>query len=66
MWKNVCEFSRVVTINENGTIKYTPNHDYFGTDTFTYTNEDEDSATVTVSVEEKEINISSIINYLLF
>jgi hypothetical protein len=38
----------------NGTVKYTPNADYFGTDTFTYTIEDQfgatDTATVTVDV----------------
>ncbi|MBV7409941.1 Ig-like domain-containing protein [Maritimibacter sp. DP1N21-5] len=39
----------------NGTVKYTPNADYFGTDTFTYTIEDQfgatDTATVTVTVD---------------
>ena len=40
-----------VTINDDGTVTYTPNADYNGTDTFTYTNEDGTTETVTVTVE---------------
>ena len=39
------------TINDDGTVTYTPNADYNGTDTFTYTNEDGTTETVTVTVE---------------
>ncbi|PCH75304.1 MAG: hypothetical protein COB98_09145 [Flavobacteriaceae bacterium] len=37
-------------LNANGTIKYTPNADFNGTDTFTYINKDGETATVTVTV----------------
>ena len=40
-----------VTINDDGTVTYTPNADFNGTDTFTYTNEDGNTETVTVTVE---------------
>uniref|UniRef100_UPI00140C1427 Ig-like domain-containing protein n=1 Tax=Psychromonas sp. SA13A TaxID=2686346 RepID=UPI00140C1427 len=30
----------IVTINADGTVKYTPNADFNGTDSFTYTNEE--------------------------
>jgi len=44
----------VITVLPNGTIDYTPNVDFFGTDTFTYTLADAsgrmDTATVTVTV----------------
>ncbi|CAL66806.1 secreted protein containing hyalin domain [Christiangramia forsetii KT0803] len=44
----------IVTINENGTITYSPNDNFNGQDTFDYTIEDEeglqDTATVTVTV----------------
>ncbi|WP_421919910.1 Ig-like domain-containing protein [Marinifilum sp.] len=43
-----------VVVNSDGTYTYTPNADFFGTDTFTYTLEDEDgdqdTATVTITV----------------
>ncbi len=43
-----------VTINPDGTVTYTPNKDFIGTDTFTYTisdgNRGTDTATVTVTV----------------
>jgi len=43
-----------VVVNSNGTYTYTPNKDFFGTDTFTYTLEDgdgdKDTATVTITV----------------
>ncbi|EHP31401.1 outer membrane adhesin-like protein [Sulfurimonas gotlandica GD1] len=39
-----------VTINEDGTVKYTPNENFNGDDTFTYTNADGDTATVNVTV----------------
>jgi len=57
-----------VTINEDGTIKYTPNKDFFGEDSFTYTNTEGNTATVSVTTQEVEanVNISPIINYLLF
>ena len=44
-----------VSINPDGTVKYTPNQNFVGTDTFTYVVQDgnggEDNATVTVVVE---------------
>ena len=40
-----------VAINDDGTVTYTPNADFNGTDTFTYTNEDGNTETVTVTVE---------------
>ena len=40
-----------VTINTDGTVTYTPNADFNGTDTFTYTNEDGNTETVTVTVD---------------
>jgi gliding motility-associated-like protein len=43
-----------VVVNPDGTYTYTPNVDFYGTDTFTYTLEDadgdQDSATVTITV----------------
>ncbi len=46
-----------VTVNDDGTIIYTPNSGFFGTDTFTYTVRDsfgsEATATVTVQVDER-------------
>ena len=43
-----------VVVNANGTFTYTPNADFYGTDTFTYTLQDSDgdtdSATVTITV----------------
>ena len=46
------------TVNADGTIDYTPNANFFGTDTFTYTIVDEDkltdTATVTVTVDKDE------------
>ncbi|MEC8554359.1 MAG: Ig-like domain-containing protein [Planctomycetota bacterium] len=44
-----------VSNNNNGTVTYTPNNGFFGTDTFTYTVSDgvaTDTATVTVTVNE--------------
>ena len=40
-----------VAINDDGTVTYTPNADFNGTDTFTYTNEDGNTETVTVTVD---------------
>ena len=40
-----------VTINANGTVKYTPNADFNGEDTFTYTNVEGNTETVTVTVD---------------
>ncbi|WP_169745657.1 beta strand repeat-containing protein [Sulfurovum lithotrophicum] len=40
-----------VTINPDGTVKYTPEENYNGTDTFTYTNEEGNTATVTVTID---------------
>ena len=40
-----------VTINDDGTVTYTPNADFNGTDTFTYTNVDGNTETVTVTVD---------------
>uniref|UniRef100_UPI003D0E1ED5 cadherin-like domain-containing protein n=1 Tax=Arcobacter sp. TaxID=1872629 RepID=UPI003D0E1ED5 len=40
-----------VTINADGTVKYTPNANFNGTDTFTYTNEEGNTGTVTVTVD---------------
>jgi len=39
-----------VTVNGDGTVKYTPNTNFNGTDTFTYTNDEGNTATVTVTV----------------
>ena len=39
-----------VVINQDGTVTYTPNPDFNGTDTFTYTNAEGNTATVTVNV----------------
>ncbi|OQB13857.1 MAG: Serine-aspartate repeat-containing protein D precursor [Firmicutes bacterium ADurb.Bin193] len=48
-----------VTINADGTVKYTPDNDFVGVDTFTYTitdgNGGEDTATVTVTITEPDI-----------
>ena len=45
-----------VSINQDGTLTYTPNADFFGTDSFTYTVSDgnggSDTATVSVTVRE--------------
>ncbi|MEJ6080911.1 cadherin-like domain-containing protein, partial [Vibrio sp. 1-Bac 57] len=41
----------IVTINADGTVKYTPNADFNGTDSFTYTNEEGQEATVNVTVD---------------
>ncbi len=41
----------IVTINDNGTVKYTPNADFNGTDSFTYTNAEGQEATVNVTVD---------------
>jgi len=43
-----------VAINADGTVTYTPNADFNGTDTFTYTNEDGNTETVTVTVNPVE------------
>ncbi|WP_236546714.1 beta strand repeat-containing protein [Psychromonas sp. L1A2] len=43
-----------VAINDDGTVTYTPNADFNGTDTFTYTNEDNNTETVTVTVSPVE------------
>ncbi|WP_298944251.1 Ig-like domain-containing protein, partial [uncultured Psychromonas sp.] len=40
-----------VTINDDGTVTYTPDADYNGPDSFTYTNEDGSTETVSVTVE---------------
>ena len=40
-----------VAINDDGTVTYTPNADFNGTDTFTYTNVDGNTETVTVTVD---------------
>ncbi|WP_170968523.1 cadherin-like domain-containing protein, partial [Psychromonas sp. SP041] len=40
-----------VTINDDGTVTYTPDADFNGSDTFTYTNEDGTTETVSVTVE---------------
>ncbi|WP_299660704.1 BspA family leucine-rich repeat surface protein [uncultured Psychromonas sp.] len=40
-----------VSINADGTVKYTPNADFNGTDSFTYTNEEGQEATVNVTVD---------------
>jgi hypothetical protein len=55
---NVTSFTQGTngTVVQNGNnLEYTPNQDYFGTDTFTYTitdsNNDTDTATVTITVE---------------
>ncbi|MEG3756288.1 Ig-like domain-containing protein, partial [Psychromonas arctica] len=40
-----------VAINADGTVTYTPDADFNGSDTFTYTNEDGNTETVTVTVE---------------
>ena len=44
-----------VSDNGDGTLKYTPNANFFGTDTFTYTVDDgnggTDTATVTITVD---------------
>ena len=42
-----------VTINDNGTVKYTPNPNYSGNDSFTYTNTEGNSAQVSVNVTPK-------------
>jgi VCBS repeat-containing protein len=41
------------TINPDGTVKYTLNEDYEGTDSFTYTNADGDTATVNLTIDTK-------------
>ncbi|WP_240923685.1 Ig-like domain-containing protein, partial [Psychromonas sp. SA13A] len=41
----------IVTINADGTVKYTPNADFNGTDSFTYTNEEGQEASVNVTVD---------------
>ena len=43
-----------VAINTDGTVTYTPNADFNGTDTFTYTNQDGNTETVTVTVNPVE------------
>jgi len=40
-----------VSINENGTVTYTPNANFNGIDSFTYTNEEGATATVNVTVD---------------
>ncbi|MEJ6124047.1 cadherin-like domain-containing protein, partial [Vibrio sp. 2-Bac 85] len=40
-----------VVVNADGTVKYTPNADFNGTDSFTYTNEEGQEATVNVTVD---------------
>ncbi|WP_137298019.1 Ig-like domain-containing protein, partial [Psychromonas sp. SP041] len=40
-----------VAINDDGTVTYTPNTDFNGSDSFTYTNEDGNTETVTVTVD---------------
>ncbi|WP_126465180.1 tandem-95 repeat protein, partial [Candidatus Terasakiella magnetica] len=39
-----------VTFNADGTVTYTPNDDYHGSDSFTYTVTDEDNETTTATV----------------
>ena len=54
-----------VTLNSNGTIKYVPQADFVGNDTFTYTICDDDTtkscstATITIKVEEPSNNAGS-------
>jgi len=43
-----------VTINENGTVTYTPNANFHGSDSFTYTNAEGNTATVNVTVNAVE------------
>ncbi|MBD3842557.1 MAG: cadherin-like domain-containing protein, partial [Campylobacterales bacterium] len=40
-----------VTLNTDGTVTYTPNTNFNGTDSFTYTNEEGNTGTVTVTVD---------------
>uniref|UniRef100_UPI00260F0EF7 Ig-like domain-containing protein n=1 Tax=uncultured Psychromonas sp. TaxID=173974 RepID=UPI00260F0EF7 len=40
-----------VVVNADGTVKYTPNADFNGSDSFTYTNEEGQEATVNVTVD---------------
>ncbi|BBP45617.1 hypothetical protein THMIRHAS_09900 [Thiosulfatimonas sediminis] len=49
-----------VAINADGTVTYTPNVDFNGSDQFTYTNEEGNSATVSVTVNP--INDATVIN----
>ncbi|WP_300442104.1 Ig-like domain-containing protein, partial [Christiangramia sp.] len=41
----------VVSINEDGTVKYTPEENFNGTDSFTYTNSEGNTGTVTITVD---------------
>ena len=44
----------IVTINDDGTVKYTPNADFNGTDSFTYTNAEGEEATVNVTITPQD------------
>jgi hypothetical protein len=51
--------SGTVTVDENGSASYTPNENFFGTDTFTYTVDDAEGATsneATVTITVTDIN----------
>ncbi|MEJ6078825.1 BspA family leucine-rich repeat surface protein [Vibrio sp. 1-Bac 57] len=50
----------IVTINADGTVKYTPNADFNGTDSFTYTNTEGQKATVNVTVDA--VNDLTVVN----
>ncbi len=52
----------LVTNNEDGTITYTPNNDFFGSDSFAYTIDDGNGgqATATVTVTVNEVNINPV------
>ena len=51
-----------VVVNADGTVTYTPDQDFSGTDTFTYTIRDEDgetsTATVTVTVDDDGVPVA--------
>ncbi|WP_166373315.1 Ig-like domain-containing protein, partial [Psychromonas sp. SA13A] len=49
-----------VVVNADGTVKYTPNADFNGTDSFTYTNAEGQEATVNVTVDA--VNDLTIVN----
>ena len=51
-------------INPNGTIKYTPDNDYFGNDTFTYTNEENTVGVVNITVNNVIVPITEVLYQL--
>ena len=57
---NVSAVNGTVTINPDGTITYTPNLDFFGTDTITYTISDGNGGTSTATVAVTVRNVNEV------